>query len=826
MRLNLTLFLAMVLVATSAMAATFVVPTDEELIVKANAIATGTVEGSFVQEVNGTIETIYEIRADRRLKGAIRPDELLRVVANGGIIGDRGLLVPGEAHYRQGERVLVFLSRDDRGRWRTTDHTLGRFVFRTSTRGERLLVRNTEDVVGWDHAGRPHQEKVRREAGFLRSIEERTGGRAAGGDYLVEASAVTLEPEPQQYQVAANATNSPAATYTDFVAEQPIRWPNMANGVPVYKRSDQNIPGAADGGVSVIQNALAAWTDECGSTIQLNYAGQIARASANHDSTNVVEYNDPQQRISGSWTGSGTVGFAFLSFAGTHTFQNQTWLNITDMDVVFQDGYSATNASFPTAMTHEVGHGIGWRHSNQNHATGGACNAAVEECSSAAIMNSSVNAGYGYALQPWDVNAAQSVYPGGTCGTPPPSCTAPSITAQPASTTVASGSSATLSVTATGTGPLSYQWYVGTSGSTANPISGATSNSITVTPASTTSYWVRVTNSCGSANSNTATVTVTTTTPPPTTTRNRTRADFDGDLRSELIWRNGNALAMWDIDARTVTNGNIFGSTSSTAWRIEGYGDFTGDGRYDILFRNTSTHQVAVWVMNGRTMVSGNIVATLSDSRWNTEAFGDFTGDGRSDVLWRHSATGQVAMWEFTTSGALANGGIVYTVSDLNWRIQGAGDFDGDLDDEVLWRHATTNQMAMWEFSGRTLLNGGIFATVSSSDWRTQGIGDFNGDGRDDIVFRHAATQAVAVWDMNGRTIVNGNVVATVSSPDWVIQAIGDYDGDGDDELIFFNTATRQVAMWEMANHQLANGNVFTTASPDWTIQPPFVPIR
>ena len=86
----------------------------------------------------------------------------------------------------------------------------------------------------------------------------------------------------------------------------------------------------------------------------------------------------------------------------------------------------------------------------------------------------------------------------------------PSITTQPQSTSIASGSTATMSVVATGTAPLTYQWYQGTSPSTTTPINGATSSSYT-TPAltSTTSYWVRVTNSVNSANSNTATVTVT-----------------------------------------------------------------------------------------------------------------------------------------------------------------------------------------------------------------------------------------------------------------------------------------------------------------------------
>ena len=89
-------------------------------------------------------------------------------------------------------------------------------------------------------------------------------------------------------------------------------------------------------------------------------------------------------------------------------------------------------------------------------------------------------------------------------------CISPSITSQPQSQTIQSGQTAALSVTATGTTPLSYQWYRGSSGDTSNPISGGTSSNYT-TPAltQTASYWVRVSNACGSQDSNTATITVT-----------------------------------------------------------------------------------------------------------------------------------------------------------------------------------------------------------------------------------------------------------------------------------------------------------------------------
>jgi uncharacterized cupredoxin-like copper-binding protein len=85
---------------------------------------------------------------------------------------------------------------------------------------------------------------------------------------------------------------------------------------------------------------------------------------------------------------------------------------------------------------------------------------------------------------------------------------APSITTQPQSQTVAPGQSVTFSVTATGTAPLSYQWY-----QNGNAISGATSSSISIVsalPANAGTYTVTVSNGAlPNATSNGAVLTVT-----------------------------------------------------------------------------------------------------------------------------------------------------------------------------------------------------------------------------------------------------------------------------------------------------------------------------
>lgn len=91
-----------------------------------------------------------------------------------------------------------------------------------------------------------------------------------------------------------------------------------------------------------------------------------------------------------------------------------------------------------------------------------------------------------------------------------PPGSAPSITAQPGSTAAVSGNTATFTVMATGTAPLSYQWQ-----KNGTAISGATMASYT-TPALTasdngTTFTVLVSNSAGSVTSSGATLSVTAT---------------------------------------------------------------------------------------------------------------------------------------------------------------------------------------------------------------------------------------------------------------------------------------------------------------------------
>ena len=89
---------------------------------------------------------------------------------------------------------------------------------------------------------------------------------------------------------------------------------------------------------------------------------------------------------------------------------------------------------------------------------------------------------------------------------------APTIAQHPVDVAVPFNESVTLTVSASGTAPLTYAWYEGASGLTAAPV-GENAASFTTPPlVATTSYWVRVSNAGGGADSAAAVVTVL---PPP-----------------------------------------------------------------------------------------------------------------------------------------------------------------------------------------------------------------------------------------------------------------------------------------------------------------------
>jgi len=174
--------------------------------------------------------------------------------------------------------------------------------------------------------------------------------------------------------------------------------------------------------------------------------------------------------------------------------------------------------------------------------------------------------------------------------------------------------------------------------------------------------------------------------------------DFNGDSIADVVYRNqrdGRNQIILEASWADWSESYPLSTLSDLAWKVAGIGDFDGDGRSDILWRNPATGQNSIWrSANGSTKLQ---VATLGVD-WRLAAIGHFDADGRSDLFWRNTHTGADVIWKAANS---LTSQTLYTVTDQGWQVVAAGDFNGDRKWDVVWRYASTGQNVLWKSANR-----------------------------------------------------------------------------------------------------------------------------
>jgi hypothetical protein len=459
--LTLALFLGPVLRAT-----TYFVPSDAELIQRADDIVIATGVASLAERAR----TRVTLRIEEVLKGERAAGEHLVLTEPGG----RALLVPGSPRYEPGVRYLVFTESNSAGEPITYGMSLGRFELA----GQRA---RRHGISGFDANLEPHVERDRDTREFV--------------EYIRGLLAQRVVPEAAYFMDAVGplVNASTNLTRTSYLLEGAFRW----EGVP-----DANLVlSGSPGGTFDAPGAAVRGVEEWNSTetnIAYTLAGQDDSARGGlvePDGKDTILFGDPNGEIPSSVAASGGAWGE-----SEYAFEGETFVSIVEADVVFNHPFAGGAACFTTVMTHELGHTLGIRHSNQ----GGderACPASYD-CATDAIMRAAVVCGLDGHLRPWDERAAAVVYGAG----PPPPCDEPHLTSWTESATIRAGTEVTLTMTASGTAPLTYQWYEGERGDRSHAVgSGAV---VKVTPNGTTQYWARVANGCGNDQGATITITV------------------------------------------------------------------------------------------------------------------------------------------------------------------------------------------------------------------------------------------------------------------------------------------------------------------------------
>jgi hypothetical protein len=486
--------------AAPMFAVSYVVPADRTEIDRSSAIIVGHVVTSRVENSpRFGIETITGVVVEESIKG--QTDAIIDIHEPGGELDGEARLIPGVPEFVPGERVLLLLHQRDDGTYAVNDLQLGAFRF-IRDNGNDLVLRN--EIEGRDLDGSPHTERHRSADRFIEYVRRIVRSEPAVEDYFIDASAMAA-----RTQSAAAFT---ASSYTIALASGlGARWNVFPS--PVSWNKGNSEVGALGNGSSQVSAAISAWN-----AVGAHYALTSSTPNTNgfleaSDGVNniVFEKNLTSAGVQPySCTQGGILGMGGVHAAvGTHSFNGETFATSREADVSMNQGLGAcTLAQFPSeafnsTVAHELGHTLGFRHSDQSRLQNAVCSSdPTLDCSNSAIMDHIIVFGLNGQLQAWDSSAVSHVYGAAAC-------TPPSISVPPSGATINAGGSAQLSVMAAGTSPLLYQWFAGFSGDSSTPVSGGTAAMIFVTPGVTTSYWVRVTGPCAPvANSATATVTV------------------------------------------------------------------------------------------------------------------------------------------------------------------------------------------------------------------------------------------------------------------------------------------------------------------------------
>jgi hypothetical protein len=504
--------LAIALASQAAFAASFIVPNDRSFARQTGVIVIASPLASRTERTAGDfVETITTLSIERVIKG--KAGDTIDLYEPGGTYDDLSVTIAGVPRLRDGDRYLLFLVRTD-GRWHIRDLALGSFRFATDITGAEVVVRDEGEVRNPD--GSAHAEHRRAAEPFVRFLSTLAAGGPASEDYDVPAQPLLPDAAPpllgrEMPMIAALATFT-ASSYTFTVSgSMGARWFVFPSAVSFTSVGTE--PGAPGGGVTAINAAMSSWNNDPNSNVNYVYAGADngthTAGLSGSDGANTIAFErnlsaygvTPFQCSANGYSGTLGIG-GVTSTSGTGAGpNNETFAKTAEGDVEMNQGIANctllfNSGDFNSAVTHEVGHTLGFRHSDQTRADmpGSPCSTdASLECSDTAIMKSFIPNGLNAALQPWDQHAVAAVYPGS--GTQPP----------PAPTGVNARATASTQVTITwnaSTGATSYQIFRRAPGGSFTQIGTSNTTSFVDTTAAANTaylYLVRAVNSGGAS---------------------------------------------------------------------------------------------------------------------------------------------------------------------------------------------------------------------------------------------------------------------------------------------------------------------------------------
>ena len=300
------------------------------------------------------------------------------------------------------------------------------------------------------------------------------------------------------------------------------------------------------------------------------------------------------------------------------------------------------------------------------------------------------------------------------------------------------------------------------------------------------------------------------------------RGDLDDNGRDDIVWFDsaGGNLAGWMMNGVVRETGAVMSTGLGSSAEYCSLGDFYGDGKQCALVRTKSNGAFKISRLSGLSITSSSNISNGIAAEWRFLANADINADGKCDVLLINGLTGQVNGWLMDGATKLSGGMIGVSAGR---EFLGAGDFDGDGADDILWRNSA-GALSIWYLEGLTVSEFAVPAPAATlaAAWTVTAIGDLNGDGIDDVVTRNIGTPTVAGtgqvygWLMNGGSAPTVGVINAGLALAWRTESCADLNGDGNDDIILRNRVTGDVNAWLMNGLTKASGAFVKNVSFAW----------
>lgn len=376
------------LVASAASASTIVPPADlGELARISDAVVFAQAQDSWSEPGGVLPRTVTRFRLLRPVSGAALPSEF-EVAEPGGEIANTGVsgeaepsrvVIAGSPDYRKGKKYVLFLERVSDQRWRSKMLAYGLLE---EVEGMDLL-RPLPDAPGVAAVGKKRYEPVGvyRKQELFRHLGELSLGMPwdrkrveAPPEVLVDLEVAVSEMASAEAPIeAVSAAAVTPPTGCAFLNSGGVPFRAFGHETGAQITIAPTTPGQAliaDGGVSAVQQAVAAWTNHPDSVIRYVAGPTRARSIAcgtggfTDNDPGAVVFNDPCGDIQEMSGCSGVLAVGGVAQGGGGgTFDGQTWFGIVTPFVVVNNGAGClSSATFAEMMTHEVGHSIGFGH--------------------------------------------------------------------------------------------------------------------------------------------------------------------------------------------------------------------------------------------------------------------------------------------------------------------------------------------------------------------------------------------------------------------------------------------------------------------------------